>query len=78
LEEKDFNLRDLRSIQYPLLSHLYTLPYDDIWNEQYLTVYHQKEDNTPTNKRGPSTPPPEEPPSKQHRVLRTEPTDEIL
>ena len=78
LEEKEFNLRDLRSLQYPLLSHLYTLPYDDIWNEKYLKVYHQKEDNTHTNKRGPSTPPPEEPPSKQHKNSQEEPTGGLL
>jgi len=78
LEEKDFNLRDLRSLQYPLLSHLYTLPYEDIWNEKYLKVYHQKEENRPTNKRGSSTPPPEESTSKHHKVLQTELTDEVL
>ena len=78
LEEKEFNLRDLRSLQYPLLSHVYTLPYDDIWNEKYLKVYHQKEDNTHTNKRGPSTPPPEEPPSKQHKYSQKEPTGGLL
>ena len=78
LEEKDFNLRDLRSLQYPLLSHLYTLPYEDIWNEKYLKVYHQKDDNTHTNKRGPSTPPPEESPSKQHNNSQEKPTGGLL
>lgn len=38
LSGTDFCLRDLRSLQWPLLQHLYTLKFEDLWNSKHLEV----------------------------------------
>ncbi len=38
LDQGDFCLRDKRSLQWPLLQHIYTLKFEDIWNEKYLEI----------------------------------------
>lgn len=38
LEPEEFCLRDRRSLQWPLLQHIYSLPFEDIWNSKYLDI----------------------------------------
>jgi len=38
LQQEDFCLRDKRSLQWPLLQHVYTLRFEELWNLKHLKI----------------------------------------